>query len=143
MFELLDDRPESPERMPSSRINRASDLSLDDILTLVAFGGLVLGDRVPAPRPLQVTIWVATVAAGWWIVYRFVRRIQPIWQSEPARSPRIIIASVVGLFYVLAIIWGVAIKSDTTVTVTAVVSWGIMLLTVAVRYVRQRRRVSL
>jgi len=139
MFELLDDQTDSPKRMPSSQIYRHSAVSLDDILVLLAFGGLVLGGNIPAPRIAQLAAWLVAAAAGWWLVYRFVRRLEPIWWSEPSRRPRIVFGSVLFLLGNLGFVYGVAIRSETTVKVVCGIAWSAMLITLAVQYFRRRR----
>jgi hypothetical protein len=145
MFELLDDDPQSPGRMPSSPIYRSNDPTqlLDQILVLIAFGALVLGEQVGESRVAQIAVWLVAAASGWWAVYRFVRRIEPVWRSDPTRRTRILIGSVLFLSVVLIDVYGVAIKSETTLYVVSGIVWGSIVLSAGVQYVRQRRRESL
>jgi hypothetical protein len=142
MFELLDDETLSPGRMPSSPIYRSNNSKqfLDDLLVLIAFGGLVLSEQVREWRTAQIAVWLVAAASGWWFAYRFVRRIEPIWRSDPTRRTRILIWSVLALLVVLIDVYAVAIKSETTVYVVGGISWGILILSAGVQYLRQRRR---
>jgi hypothetical protein len=134
MFELLDDDMRSPERMPSSPLYRSdSRLGVDDVLVLVAFGGLVLGEHRGASGVVRLAVWFAAAGAGWWFIYRHVRRIQALWDSDPPRRTRLVVKNVLGLLVLLTLVFAVAINSE----VVAIVCY---VLTIVMLVVQYRRR---
>ena len=143
MFELLDTDTASPARMPSSPMRNDPARLLDDLLVLVAFSGLVFGDSL-RPRPIaRFTLWLVAAAAGWWFVYRCVRRVESIWRSDRTRRARMLCWSILSLSVLFASVYAVAINSEPTVKVVSAMGWGLIVIAAAVQYVRRRRRESL
>ena len=138
MFELLDDNRPSPQRLPSHSLRNDPSFLFDDVLIFVAFGGLVLGGSLAAPRVLKLAVWLVAAGAGWWYVYRFVRRIQTFSQSQPARRTQIAVRGAVGLLAFPILVYIVAINSETLANVV----FGLAILILGVQYVIERRRES-
>ena len=141
MFELLDDRADSPERMPSPRLsaNRTSDPSatLNGYLLLVALGGLVLGESLHTWRAVQIAAWSIAAVAGWWFIYRCVGRIQTTWQSEPTRRTRILTGSVLSVIFILFVVYAMAIKSEALLILGVTLGWGFSLLVAGAKHLRR------
>jgi hypothetical protein len=139
MFELLDDDTRSPDRMPSSPLYRYdSSVALDDLLALLAFGGLILGERLGMLHVARLAVWLAAGGAGWWLVYRHVRRVEALWDRDPPRRTRLVVKNALALLVLLTLVFSLAIKSEGVVQACYVLA----IVMFAVEYLRQRRRES-
>ena len=138
MFELLDDDRPSPHRLPSHALRNDPGFLFDDLLIFVAFGGLVLGGSLTGPRMVKLAVWLGAGGAGWWFVYRFVRRIQVLWQSHPARRTQIAVRGALCLLALPILVYVVATNSETLANVV----FGLAIISLGVQYFIQRRRES-
>jgi hypothetical protein len=138
MFELLDDDRPSPHRLPPPALRNDPSFLFDDLLIFVWFGGLVLGGSLAGPRVVKLGVWLAAGGAGWWFVYRFVRRMQALALNQPARRKQIAVRGALCLLAFPILVYVVAIDSETLANVV----FGLAILMLGVQYLIQRRRVS-
>jgi hypothetical protein len=87
---------------------------------------------------VKLAVWLAAGGAGWWFVYRFVRRIQVLWQSQPARRTQIAVRGALCLLALPILVYVVAINSETLANVV----FGLVIISLGVQYFIQRRRES-
>jgi len=136
MFELLDDETRSPQRVP----HYLGDPSIlvETLLAVVAFGSLVLGDRLGLPRIARIALWMTAFGAGWWCVYRCFRRIEALWRGDPTRRIYLAIGSALAIVGLLVLVYATAIRFEAleyAVCGFSVLVWG-------VAFLRYRRRES-